>query len=285
MSSPNCPPRRGSLRPGAMALTSLLIVTLAGGCWTPPKATMRQEKHGLVWILPGVLANSTSMYGAYRGFRDAGVDTEIRISEWDRPLLDLLGQLQNCEANRALAGRIADETVTYARAHPGAPINLVGYSAGGGIALMVAEALPDNVRLHNVILVQPGISPTWDLTRVLRVVDGHVVNFYSELDWVILGLGTKTFGTVDRKNVESAGKTGFDLERAVPDAAERGKVIQVAWKPAMIWMGHPGDHLAILLYGWNRKYVAPYLLDTTVDDQGAVKAATSSAPSRNTNSE
>jgi len=133
--------------------------------------------------------------------------------------------------------------------------------------------------------VQPGVSPTWDLTRTLRVVEGHVVHFYSQLDWIVLGLGTKTFGTVDRKCVESAGKTGFDLERVVPDASARGKVIQVPWEPAMIWMGHPGNHLSIVLYGWNRKYVAPYLLGTLPADQGAVNAATSSAPSRNTNSE
>lgn len=128
-----------------------------------------------------------------------------------------------------------------------------------GVALLVAEALPDDVRLRNVVLVQPGVSPMWDLTTALRKLDGRIINFYCASDWLILGAGTQTFGTIDRRNVAAAGKDGFDVERAAPDPAPRARLVQRKWTPEMFRSGHIGNHLSILTYAWNRDYVAPYL--------------------------
>lgn len=64
---------------------------------------------------------------------------------------------------------------------------------------------------------------------------------------------------MDRGRGPAAGKDGFIVEKAVPDAAQRGKLRQVAWSRAMIRSGHGGGHLEILLGRWNCDYVAPWL--------------------------
>jgi pimeloyl-ACP methyl ester carboxylesterase len=250
---------------GVLIAGLLAAVIVWPGCQQPhPPADAPPDSHGLVWILPGISGGAWCMGSARRAFRDAGVVADIRINEWDRPLLDSLGHLQNYEKNRALAARVAEQTAAHWDAHPGAPIDLVGYSAGGGIALMVAEALPERVRLRHVILVQAGVSPTWDLTATLERIDGRLVSFYCPTDWLILGWGTEVFGTVDRKNVASAGKNGFDLDKAAADPDLRAKVVEQRWGRDMMGSGHLGNHTAILLYSWNKRYIAPWLLGGVV---------------------
>ncbi len=126
---------------------------------------------------------------------------------------------------------------------------------------MVAEALPEDVRLRHLILVQAAVSPDYDLSAALARVDGKLINFHSAFDWAILGLGTWTFGTMDRANVASAGKVGFNLDAAVPNEALRRRVEQPRWTAAMLASGHYGGHLGMLTYGWNKKHLAPYLID------------------------
>lgn len=242
-----------------LVLAACTLACCATGCFKAPAPTMMQEQRGLVWMFPGIGGGAWYLEGAYRGFRDAGVDAEICINEWDTPFYNALGHLTEIAENRRQAAAAAEKIEKYWHDHPGARIDLVGYSAGGGMALLVTEALPPDVRVNNLVLVQAAVSPTHDLTTALQRVDGHIVNLYSEFDWFVLGLGTGALGTVDREHVASAGKNGFNLDVAVPDEALRVKVEQHRWGPEMIWVGHLGNHASILLYAWNKKYVAPYL--------------------------
>ena len=235
-------------------------MTLCTGCWQPPAVIARQVERGLVWMVPGIEGHPCRLSWACRGLRDAGVDAKIHVYDWSRPLLDPLKNLEDYEGNLQRAGEIAEQLATYRRAHPQASVDLVGYSGGGGLAVMVVEALPEDVRLRNVILVQPALSPGYDLTAALSRIDGKLVNFFSPYDWLILGLGTRVFGTMDRREVASAGKERFDLARAVREPTLRAKVEQRGWELRMIGDGHIGTHLSMLSYWWNRRYVAPYLL-------------------------
>ena len=175
-------------------------------------------------------------------------------------LLGPLANLTDYEGNRRKAADIAARIQVFRKDHPTAPIHIIGYSGGGGLAVLVAEALPDDVHIQNLILAQAAISPDYDLTAALDHVDGKLINFHSDYDWAMLDVGTRVFGTIDRKNVASAGKNGFDIEKAVPNALKRTKVIQHAWDPTMTNTGHPGGHFGMLTYGWNKRYVAPYLM-------------------------
>ena len=236
----------------------LAVLPLAPGCHEAEFPTIPQMDHGLVWIFPGVEGGEWSVSGAKQAFRDSGCQAAFRVHDWSHPL-GIIVNLVSYERNREDAAEVAEQIVQYRRAFREGPIDLVGYSGGGGMAVMVAEALPPGIRLRNVILVQPALSPEYDLTPTLRHIDGTLVNFHSPYDYVLLGAGTKLLGTMDRKHTSSAGKNGFDLELAVPDPRLRRKVEQRTWSSEMVGTGHIGTHMGILLYEWNLRYVAPYL--------------------------
>ncbi len=239
-----------------------LLFSGVSGCFRLPAPTLHEEARGRIYVLPGV-NSATHNYGdPYRAFRDAGVDCAIHISEWDSFAYDMLKQLTDHQRNLARAQRVAAEIAAYRRAHPDAPVYLVGYSAGGGVALLIAEALPNDVHVENIVLVQSAISPRYNLSQALSHVDGHVLCFYSPLDVFVLGLGTGALGTVDREHTASVGQRGFDVVAAIPAADQRSKLVQQSWEPAMVWSGHLGNHLSLFSYAWNRRYVAPWLLRT-----------------------
>ena len=66
----------------------------------------------------------------------------------------------------------------------------------------------------------------------------------------------------------AAGKNGFLVDKAVPEAGLRDRLVQRAWSSEWKQTGHGGGHHGIGLYEWNRRYVAPYL-GAGVDDGGA----------------
>jgi len=195
---------------------------------------------------------------ARRAFRDGGYEGAIRTHDWNRAG-GALANLMDYKGNRQAAAEVAEQIVAYRREHLWCPIDLVGYSGGAGMALMVAEALPEDIRLRNIILVQGAVSPDYDLSQVMDRVEGKIVNFYSPYDWLLLGVGTWFWGTMDRAHVVSAGNKGFDADRAVPDEIQRAKLEQYRWSGKMLASGHLGGHFSILFYQWNKEYVVPYL--------------------------
>jgi len=264
---------------GRMLSSVLLsvVVVVQVGCQSPPASDGHPGQARLVWMFPGVGGGRWSLEGAHRAFVDAGVQADYRFHKWHGPPLDVLGHLTHYEANRAQAVEVAGQIVAYRKQHATARIDLVGYSGGGGIAVLVAEELPEDIGLRNVLLVQPALSPSYDLTRALRRVDGRLVNFYSPYDWLILGWGTQTFGTIDRCDTAAAGKVGFDLDVAAARGDLRRKVFQQGWTTEMFWSGHAGNHTAILLYAWNKRYVAPWLGDDAPVDTHAATDDTAAA--------
>src|SRR5262249_18266145 len=152
-----------------------------------------------------------------RGLRDGVRDSEVRQREWGLLFGGLVNLIRH-DHNLAEAHKIATEVVDYARAHPGLPIQLVGYSGGGGLAIMVAEALPEWVRLRNIVLVHAAISRDYNLCKAMSHVDGRMINIRSSSDALVLGMGTTVCGNMDGGKGAAAGKDGFILEKAVPDS-------------------------------------------------------------------
>ncbi len=254
------------MKPIASMLFALAVAaaTLISGCGPTLSELQLQEKAGLIWMFPGVEGGPLALTDARRAFRDAGVKSRIRTHDYGRPF-GLLANLMAYESNRRAAENIAAQIVEYRVKHPDTPIDLVGYSGGGGMAVMVAEAVAKDVRLHNVILCQPAISPTYNLNKALRRVDGTLVNLYAPNDWFMLGLGTSLFGTMDRQYVSAAGKDGFAEPLILDDPQLAKHFKQQMWTPDLIMKGHGGMHAGILSYGWNRNTVAPWLVAQAVE--------------------
>ena len=88
-----------------------------------------------------------------------------------------------------------------------------------------------------------------------------MVVFWSPLDMVVLGLGTRIFGTVDRVNSVSAGLVGFRPPGGLDEGGrlQYRKLRQVRWRPGMAGTGYLGGHVGPDSPAFLRKYVLPLL--------------------------
>ncbi len=210
-------------------------------------------ERGLIVILPGIEGNGWQLGGMVAGLHDAGVDQAIEIVPWGTQPTAMLDNLTNLPANLDRASRIAERLVNYRRAHPRSSITLIGYSGGGGLAVLAVEALPADFVIDRLILIAAALAPDHDLTEARRHCR-RTVNYYSELDLVFLGLGTKTFGTIDRVHADSAGRVGL-RDRQGGLLAGDG-LMQVAWERDWIQHGHFGGHLDWMSRAWARAVLA-----------------------------
>ena len=166
-------------------------------------------------------------------------------------------------ANRDRQATLVAQAVRRFRAdEPGEPVFLDGKSGGSGVVVKALEQLgPESV--ERVVLLAPALSPGYDLTAALRAVRREVVVFWSPLDVVILGAGTRLFGTIDRVRTVGAGMVGFVVPR--PDEPDQEKIRQYAklrqvrWRPGMASAGYFGGHFGPDNPRFLRKYVVPLL--------------------------
>ena len=216
----------------------------------PELAAVPSQAEGRLLILPGVGNTRFHLAGfvAAAETQLPGFDVEVR--PWGVPFMTI-HNLRAHERNQAVAEGIAAEIAAWRRAHPDAPFYLVGYSGGGGMATLVTAALPNDVSIDRLVLVAPAISPDFPLEQeVLPHVREYVVNYASERDLQV-GWGTRTFGTIDRKNTASAGAIGF--------AAPHERLLEYRWSTADLSVGHAGNHLAYLGGRWQAAKLLPAL--------------------------
>ncbi len=245
-------------RPAVRALAFLLLcaaATAADGpvrhfdCGAAP-VVVASPVEGRVLILPGV-GNTRFHLAGFVAATEAQLPRfDVEVRPWGVPFMTI-HNLRAHERNEATAAAIAAEIAEWRRAHPDAPFYLVGYSGGGGMATLVTAALPDGISIDRLVLVAPAISPDYPLgTEVLPHVREYAVNYASERDLQV-GWGTRTFGTIDRKNTASAGSIGF----AVSDE----RLLEYHWSPADAPFGHAGNHLAYLSGRWQAAKLLPVL--------------------------
>ena len=139
-------------------------------------------------------------------------------------------------ANRDRQAKLVAEAVQRFRSeHPEEPVFLVAKSGGSGVVVKALEQLePESV--ERVVLLAPALSPRLRPDAgPARAVRREVVVFWSPLDMVVLGAGTRLFGTIDRVRTVAAGLVGFVVPRPDDPEVERirqyAKLRQVRWRP------------------------------------------------------
>jgi pimeloyl-ACP methyl ester carboxylesterase len=231
------------------------VLAMMAGC--QPYASSDEYANGLVVVLSGVDGRGAAVHAVCNGLEEGGVTYAVEIFDWTSPL-GVLDSLQNIPRNRTQAGDIAGRIGVYRRRYPGRPVYIVGISGGGGIATWAAEALPADEPADGVVLLAPALSPGYDLSVALSRSQGGIVAFYSENDWLILGLGTQTWGTIDGEFTDSAGRVGFTVPEGADPALYAG-LHQVGWRPEMATRGHWGGHGTSGSMWFVRDFVAPLI--------------------------
>ncbi len=246
----------------AKVLLALLLVTLYAVADTMPaipdcadpklnaSTSAADGVRGRLIVLPGVGNTRFHLAGFVDRAQRQLPDFEIEVKPWGLPFL-MLHNLRAHERNIETARLIAADITDWRRAHPDELLYLIGYSGGGGIATLVVDSLPHGVGVDRLLLIAPAISSGYQLQRnVMPHVDEFVVNYASELDLQV-GWGTRTFGTIDRINGDSAGAVGFALDHP--------RLLQWHWSPTDRVYGHRGNHMSYLGRRWQNATLLPAL--------------------------
>jgi hypothetical protein len=208
--------------------------------------------------LPGVSGPSIVDHTLREGLRAGGFDGPFEIYDWtcgDPGIPALHARVRNEEQ----AQIVADLLTRQYRGHPGQPIYLVCHSGGSGPATWALERLPADVKVASFVMLAPALSPTYDLSKALARVTGAAYCFYSERDDLVLGTGTKMFGTIDGQRVDAAGRVGFRRPEGA-DAAAYAKLIHKPYDSAWARYGHVGGHIGCMGTPFVEAIVAPLML-------------------------
>lgn len=229
----------------------------------PQPLTPGPSTRPLVLVVGGVGGLDFCSLGLRRAARLDRLPAAVEVVSWGHGFGRWYRDLSDLAHLDAQAARIARRVAEFRDANPGEPVFLVGKSGGGGLAVRALERM-DVDAIERAILLAPALSPRYDLTRALRAVRREMVVFTSPLDLIILGAGTRVFGTIDRVRTAGAGLVGFEVpgDGEAGDRAEAyAKLRQVRWRPSMVGSWHLGGHFGTDSPRFLRRYVLPMLLD------------------------
>jgi pimeloyl-ACP methyl ester carboxylesterase len=185
--------------------------------------------------------------------RERGYKGEVSRLNWSysfNPAIDQTVRAIGKLGARHLAGCIQD----YMDHYPGRDVNIVGLSAGSGVAIWALEDLNPQYQVNNVVLLGSSLSSDYDVGDALQHVKGKIYVYYSPNDAMLAG-PMKVFGTIDGKLLaEGVGQVGLHP----PRGAER--VVNIAWRPEFEQYGYSGGHTDATNPVFVKQYVAEHLL-------------------------
>jgi len=239
-------------------------IALLTGCATTLPDRQERMTRGYIYYLDGAGgggAISNWAGGVRQGMLDAGYNGAGEVFKWNAGMGVLADQDSSVEYKRSKASECAQRIQQYAKEHPGAPVTLMGLSAGTSVAVFTLEALPAGCPVENVILLGASISADYDLTRALQRVRNRMFVFTSEKDAVLAFL-VPIAGTADRSNSPSAGLHGFQMpDRASAETrAQYAKVAYIRWRPEFEKAGDTGGHTDTVKAPFVQQYIAPLVM-------------------------
>jgi len=243
---------------------ALSLLWLAAGCsQTMPDRAERMTR-GYVYYLDGAGGGSllSNWSGGVRdGLLAAGYDGAGEMFAWNTGGGVVADQNASVDYKRSKANELAREIQQYAQEHRGAPLTLIGLSAGTAVAVFTLEALPPTCPVDHVILLGASVSADHDLTRALHRVRNRMHVFTSEKD-AVLAFMVPMAGTADRTSSPSAGLRGFVLPAGASSEtrAQYAKVAHVAWRPEFAKAGDFGGHTDTVKAPFVRQYIAPLIM-------------------------
>jgi hypothetical protein len=238
----------------------LVFACQRGAAHGGPQSNSPSPTTGIVFVVEGIGGLDFVARAAQSSLIHAGLPHEVRIFTWTHGEGHFLKDLQDTIHLLHKADELAAEILRFKERDPRRPVYLVGKSGGAGLVLAAAERLPPGT-LERIVLLSAAVSPTYDLRRALSATRAEIVSFYSGYDQLILGLGTRQFGTIDRVYGPSAGLNGFRIPaNATPeDGVLYERLVQIPWRPAMIREGNLGTHTGTSMPAFIGKEVAPWL--------------------------
>jgi pimeloyl-ACP methyl ester carboxylesterase len=245
----------------------LLILALAFGLTAGCQTNFgRGAEHGLVVYIPGAGNVDRGEVGLQEGLQRVGFRGAFVTLRWTYSYNVALDQSVRAFA-RIAATRLAGLLQDYMDRYPDREVNVVGLSAGTGIAIWAVEQLQPGYKVNNVVLLSSSLATDYDVGPALEHMSGRIYNYYSMTDAVLIG-PMKVFGTIEgRYLVDGAGAVG--LEPATPT----DRVVNTPWTPDFEQYGYVGGHFDVTSPAFVQTFISKHL----VNDEMVTKPDTASA--------
>ena len=237
----------------------------------PTSAPGIDFSHTWLLHLPGIGGERSIDRRMTAGLREGGWEGKITIYDWTEHDPGL-SALVSHERNLGEAKKVAKQIEERLTGDPKLRITLTAHSGGTGIAAWALERLPEGMQIQTLVLLAPALSPQYDLSKALRHVRGNAYVFYSKNDQVVLGAGTKLFGTIDGVKSEAAGLVGFKMPDGA-DAIQYRKLIQKPYDQGWLAFQNIGNHVGCMSEPFAENFLAPMLIDELNDSRASTRPA------------
>ena len=227
------------------------------GCASEPKPTGGDDVIFVVHGVGGAGSNYNGLLKNIAGARAGNVPT-VKLLRWGAPPPLFFLDFQNEAVHRSAEAKFVDALVDWQDEHRNGRIDVVGFSAGCGVALGGLANLPAGVRVHSVLLLAPSVSPGYDLRPALARIDGSIHAFASDRDVTFLKWRTSTFGTYDNVRTPAAGHVGFSSIAAL-STTQQSRISEHRYDMNWQNLDHDGGHFGYLSEAFVRAIVAPLL--------------------------
>ena len=255
------------------ATLGLLLIASAVGCSTKPVADLqhladRKERltRGCIFYFDGAGGGTKKVNyadGVVKGMLSAGYQGAGDIVSWETGKGLIKDQNASVEYKRSKATEGSEKIQKYKTEFPGAPVSLLGFSAGTAEAVFALEGLPESSQVDQVVLLGTSISRNYDLTEALKRVKNKLYIYTSTHDRMVKTL-MKFSGTADRKYfVPGAGIKGFVLPKGATEETKRlyaEKIVTINYSKDFLVDGNKGHHFDNVKMDFIREHVAPLLM-------------------------
>jgi hypothetical protein len=256
----------------------LLLIALSVGCaskstWDGQVQADRKERltRGCVFYFDGAgggTKKSNYAGGVVEGMLEAGYKGAGELVSWETGRGLIADQNASVAYKREKAAEGAAKIQNYRKNHPGAPVNLLGFSAGTAEAIFALEVLPETEPVDHVVLLGTSISHDYDLTEALKRVKNKLYIFTSPYDRM-LGTLMPLSGTADRKfDDPGAGIKGFVLPAGASAATRKlyaDKIVTIPYSKDFRKDQDKGRHFDNVKMEFIRDEVAPLLMGKPVN--------------------
>lgn len=225
-----------TVAPATTPAIPLIIENKAFGCTDQP---------GIVFVIGGLGGGDSLATHLRRVFECNCIQHEVCSYGWCHGKRHHLKDLFDHGNVDCHSDELAGQIMAYRAANPGKPIYIMAWSAGVGVALGAAERLPPD-SIERVIVMCAACSRSYNLTCALRATRCGIVSFHSPMDHFYLNAVLRCLGTIDRVHGMGAGVYGFAIPGCLSCEDQElycRRLIQVRWRPHMMFDGHPGGHL------------------------------------------
>ncbi len=219
----------------------------------------------VIVVVDGVGRFQFAPYAIRRALRELGSEIEVLQYDWQFGLTgEVWTDLMWLRRNRVMGARLARRLLRLRRRCRDRPIHLYALSGGCIIAVFACECLRGRDVVASLVLAAPALSREYNLGPALTAVE-HCYVLVSRRDSLVLGAGTRLFGTSDRQFVRAAGMVGFERSPGLPDEHERGydRCRQIRWSPSLVGEGHGGGHAGWISSEILRRYLPGLLAGST----------------------